>query len=49
MLLRLEAAWSAATSFAMYAVMIIVSVDVLQRYVVNRALSWSYDLISMYL
>ncbi len=48
-LLALESAWTAVTSLSMYAIMVIVPIDVLQRYVFGRALSWSYDLISMYL
>lgn len=49
LLTGVEAVWSAATSVALYAVMIIVSVDVVLRYWFHRTLTWSYDLISMYL
>lgn len=49
LLTGVEAIWSAATSVALYAVMIIVSVDVVLRYWFHRTLTWSYDLISMYL
>jgi TRAP-type mannitol/chloroaromatic compound transport system permease small subunit len=49
LLTGVEAVWSAATSLALYAVMIIVSVDVVLRYLLHRTLPWSYDLISMYL
>ncbi len=49
LLAGVEAVWSVATSVALYAVMIIVSVDVVLRYCFHRTLTWSYDLISMYL
>lgn len=36
-------------SISLYAIMVIVGVDVALRYLFNKALGWSYDLISMYL
>ena len=49
LLTGVEAIWSVVTSVALYAVMLIVSVDVVLRYWFHRTLTWSYDLISMYL
>ena len=49
LLTGVEALWSAATSVALYAIMLIVALDVVLRYGFRRTLTWSYDLISMYL
>ena len=44
-----EAVFDAVTSLAMFVVMVLVSTDVAMRYLFNHPLSWSYDVISMYL
>jgi TRAP-type C4-dicarboxylate transport system permease small subunit len=49
LLTGVESIWSAVTSLALFAVMIIVTVDVVLRYGFRSTLTWSYDLISMYL
>ena len=45
----LEAASTAVTSLSLFVVMVVVVTDVVWRYLFNTALSWPYDLISMYL
>jgi len=45
----LENLWAAAASTCLFAIMVIVVVDVALRYVFNSPLGWSYDLISLYL
>jgi len=45
----LERLWAAAASVCLFAIMVIVVVDVVLRYVFNSPLGWSYDLISLYL
>lgn len=48
-LIRLEQVASVLASVMMFVVMIVVVLDVLLRYLFNAPLSWSYDLISLYL
>jgi TRAP-type C4-dicarboxylate transport system permease small subunit len=45
----LEELWAAAASMCLFAIMVIVVVDVALRYFFNAPLGWSYDLISLYL
>ena len=49
LLTSVEALWAVAASVALYAIMLIVALDVVLRYWFHRTLPWSYDLISMYL
>lgn len=44
-----ERLWAAAASICLFAIMVIVVVDVALRYLFNAPLGWSYDLISLYL
>lgn len=46
---RLEYGASTAAALALFSIMLIVFADVLLRYLFNSPLSWSYDLISLYL
>lgn len=46
---RLENAASAGAAASLFAIMLIVVVDVMLRYLFNSPLSWSYDFISIYL
>lgn len=46
---RLEHAASTGAAAALFAIMLIVFADVALRYLFNAPLSWSYDLISIYL
>lgn len=45
----MEWLWMTVASFVMFAVMIIVFVDVAARYIFRSPLTWSYDVISLYL
>lgn len=46
---RLENAASTGAAASLFAIMLIVVVDVMLRYLFNSPLSWSYDFISIYL
>lgn len=46
---RVETELSRLSAFAMAAIMLIVTLDVLLRYLVSAPLTWSYDLIGLYL
>jgi TRAP-type C4-dicarboxylate transport system permease small subunit len=46
---RLEGLAATGAALALFAIMLIVVADVLLRYLFNAPLSWSYDLISIYL
>lgn len=48
-ILALEKLWAAGASICLFAIMVIVVVDVALRYLFNAPLGWSYDLISLYL
>lgn len=48
-ILAVEKVWAAAASLCLFAIMVIVVVDVALRYFFNAPLGWSYDLISLYL
>jgi len=48
-LARIEALFAALAALILLFVMAAVSVDVVMRYVFNRPLGWTYDLISLYL
>ncbi|MEL3890225.1 TRAP transporter small permease [Ferrovibrio sp. MS7] len=46
---KLETAFLYLTSFGLFLIMMVIVVDVVLRYMFNAPLSWSFDLISMYL
>jgi TRAP-type C4-dicarboxylate transport system permease small subunit len=46
---RVETVVTRVAAACMFAIMLIVSADVLMRYVFNRPFGWAYDLISLYL
>lgn len=46
---RVESAWMTVASIALVAIMAIVSIDVVLRYLFNAPLGWAYDVISLYL
>lgn len=45
----LETVWGTAASACLFAIMLIVFIDVGLRYFLNSPLGWSYDLVSLYL
>ena len=46
---KFEASFMALSSLALFAIMVIVTIDVVMRYVFNQPLEWAYDVISLYL
>lgn len=46
---RLERTWSAVAAVFMFAIMVIIVVDVASRYLLNSPLPWAFDVVSMYL
>ncbi|WP_428248155.1 TRAP transporter small permease subunit [Ferrovibrio sp.] len=46
---KLETAFLYLTSLGLFLIMMVIVVDVVMRYLLNAPLSWSFDLISMYL
>lgn len=46
---KLETAFLYLTSLGLFLIMMVIVVDVVMRYMFNAPLSWSFDLISMYL
>ena len=44
-----ESLWAALASVCLFAIMVIVFLDVGLRYIFNSPLGWSYDVISLYL
>ncbi|MCD6680771.1 MAG: TRAP transporter small permease [Burkholderiaceae bacterium] len=44
-----ERAWRTAASVFLFAIMIIIVVDVVSRYLLNSPLPWAFDVVSMYL
>ncbi|MBD25169.1 MAG: hypothetical protein CMG46_09205 [Candidatus Marinimicrobia bacterium] len=48
-ILKFEESFMALSSLGLFAIMIIVTMDVVMRYVFNQPLEWAYDVISVYL
>ncbi len=46
---KFESAFMMLSSIGLFAIMIIVTIDVVMRYVFNNPLEWAYDVISLYL
>lgn len=44
-----EIAWRAVSAVFMFAIMVIIVVDVVSRYLLNSPLPWAFDVVSMYL
>lgn len=46
---RFERVWRAVAAIFMFAIMVIIVVDVASRYLLNSPLPWAFDVVSMYL
>jgi TRAP-type C4-dicarboxylate transport system permease small subunit len=46
---KFESSFLFLSSIALFAIMIIVTIDVVMRYIFNQPLEWAYDVISLYL
>lgn len=46
---RFERAWRAVAAVFLFAIMVIIVVDVASRYLLNAPLPWAFDVVSMYL
>lgn len=46
---KFESSFLLLSSLALFAIMIIVTIDVVMRYMLNQPLEWAYDVISLYL
>jgi TRAP-type C4-dicarboxylate transport system permease small subunit len=46
---KFESSFLLLSSVALFAIMIVVTIDVVMRYALNQPLEWAYDVISLYL